>query len=103
MLMDKFSNPPAPGQNEGSGGNSVEAGVESILSRMNMGKLKIFAGLKPLWEELRMYHRDNGKIVKLNDDLMDAMRYAVQSVRHARTPTVAAKRHVVAAGAGNWG
>lgn len=102
MLMNKFSNPPAPGQEEGSGGNSVEAGIESILNRMNMGKLKIFAGLKPLWEEFRMYHRDNGKIVKLNDDLMDALRYCVQSVRHARTPTVAAKRHVYAAGASNW-
>lgn len=103
MLMNKFSNPPAPGTDEGSGGNSVEAGIEAILNRMNLGKCKIFAGLKPLWEELRMYHRDNGKIVKQNDDLMDAMRYAIQSVRHARTPTVTVKRAPIAVGASNWG
>lgn len=102
MLMHKFSNPPAPGQDEGTGGNSVEAGVEAILNRMNMGKLKIFRGLKLLLEELRMYHRDNGKIVKQNDDLMDALRYNVQSVRHARTPTVAVKRQPIAVGASNW-
>lgn len=102
MFHRQFSNPPAPGEEEGNGGNSVEAGIEAILNRMNMDKLKIFAGLKPLWEEFRMYHRDNGKIVKQNDDLMDAFRYCVQSIRHAKTPTVAARKHVYAAGASNW-
>ena len=102
MFHVQFSNPPAVGEDEGKGGNSVEAGIEHLLHRFQLGKLKIFAGLKPIWEEIRMYHRDNGKIVKMNDDLMDALRYAVMSLRHARTPSVKTRKHVVQVGASNW-
>ena len=35
-------------------------------------------------EELRMYHRNDGKIVAANDDIISALRYAVMSVRKAR-------------------
>ena len=31
-------------------------------------------------EELRLYHRKNGKVVPLKDDLLSAMRYAALSV-----------------------
>ena len=40
-----------------------------------------------LFEELRMYHRKDGKIVPANDDVISAMRYAVMSLRKARTKT----------------
>lgn len=33
-----------------------------------------------------MYHREDGKIYDLNDDLMSASRYAVQSLRFAQVP-----------------
>ena len=31
-----------------------------------------------------MYHRKDGKIVAINDDVISAMRYAVMSLRKAR-------------------
>jgi hypothetical protein len=34
-----------------------------------------------------MYHRKDGKIVPANDDAISAMRYAVMSLRKARTKT----------------
>ena len=42
MLMDKFSNPPAPGTPEGSGGNSVEYGIMEMLNRMKTGRFNFF-------------------------------------------------------------
>jgi hypothetical protein len=39
------------------------------------------------WEEFRLYHRKDGKVVKEGDDLMAATRYAIMSLRHASTAT----------------
>ncbi|MCV5934662.1 terminase, partial [Escherichia coli] len=37
------------------------------------------------FEEFRLYHRDeNGKIVKLNDDVLSAVRYAYMMRRFAK-------------------
>jgi phage terminase large subunit-like protein len=59
---------------------SVSKGIYEVLQRMENGKLKIFSNLHKLLTELRMYARDeNGKIKKGNDDLMDAMRYGIQT------------------------
>ena len=84
MSREHFSNPPSVGQKEGSGGNSVEAGVMEMLTRMQTKRLKIFKNQGKLLEELRMYHRKDGKIVPANDDAISAMRYAVMSLRKAR-------------------
>ena len=84
MTREHFSNPPQQGQKEGSGGNSVEAGVQEIYTRLMTNRLKIFNNQSKLLEELRMYHRKDGKIVTKNDDVISAMRYAVMSVRKAR-------------------
>ena len=70
-----------------SGDYSVEAGIADVLNRMQTGKLKIASHLGDIWEEFRLYHRKDGKIVKERDDLMDALRYAVMSIRHARAPS----------------
>ena len=68
-----------------NGSNSVEAGVLEMLERMNDGRWKVFEGVCPLWmEEFRLYHRDEGKIVKEYDDLISASRYAMMMLRHAR-------------------
>ena len=67
------------------GGNSVESGLYAINDLMRKGKFKIFRGLVPLLEEFRQYHRDDkGRIVKVRDDLLDAMRYAYMMRRHAK-------------------
>jgi len=83
MLKDKATHPPAEGKEEGSGGNSVEAGVQDLLDRMNTGRFKVFANLADWFEEFRMYHRKDGLIVKLDDDLMAATRYAHMMRRFA--------------------
>lgn len=67
------------------GGNGVEAGLTDMLERMQSGRLKVFAGLNDWFEEFRMYHRKDGKIIKLNDDLMSATRYAIMMLRFAAT------------------
>lgn len=102
MWHEEFSNPPSPGVEEGKGGNSVEYGIEHILHRMQTGRFKVFKSLTQWLEEWRMYHRDDGKIVKQFDDLMDATRYACLSLRHATTQTLKIKRAQPPQGVRNW-
>jgi len=65
------------------GSNSVEAGLADILDRMRTGRFKVFSNLTDWLEEFRLYHRKDGKIVKLREDLMDATRTARMSLRYA--------------------
>lgn len=66
------------------GSNGVEAGLLEILSLMQKGKFKIFAGLRDVFDEVGQYHRDEkGKISKVRDDLLDAIRYAYMMRRFA--------------------
>ena len=55
-----------------------------MYTRMQTKRLKIFKNQDKLLQELRMYHRKDGKIVAINDDVISAMRYAVMSLRKAR-------------------
>lgn len=74
------------------GGNGVEAGLMEMLERMETGRFKVFAGLTDWFEEFRMYHRKDGKVVKERDDLMSATRYAVMMLRFAKTKPLALVR-----------
>lgn len=65
------------------GTNGVEAGLMDMLQRMETGRLKVFRHLNEWFEEFRLYHRQDGKVVKLNDDLMSATRYALMMLRFA--------------------
>lgn len=71
------------------GGNGVEAGLMDMLERMETGRFKVFAGLNDWFEEFRLYHRSDGKLVKERDDIMSATRYAVMMLRHAITQPMA--------------
>jgi hypothetical protein len=66
--------------------NSVEAGIMACYQRMAAGRLKIFRTLRSTISELRIYRRnEDGKIVKENDHLMDALRYLIMTgMMHAR-------------------
>jgi len=111
MLPWKATNPPSPGQKEGEGGNSVEASLMEMLERMQTGRFKVFKTCKYFMEEKRMYHRaileSNGarisKLVKMNDDVISAVRYAIMMLRHARTMTVAPRKQVSYQRHTNWG
>lgn len=86
FLPKHFSNPPGPGQKDG--GQGVEIGITELINRMETGRFKVFSHLKEWFDEKRIYHRKDGKIVKLRDDLMSATRYAVMSLRFAKTNVV---------------
>lgn len=60
--------------------NTVESGILAVWQRLVSGRLKVARSCQEWFNELRTYHRDeDGKIVKLNDHLMDATRYLVMS------------------------
>lgn len=69
------------------GSVSVEAGLMRMLDLMQSGRFKVFKHLNDWWEEFRLYHRKDGKVVKEGDDLMSATRYGVMMLRHAQTAT----------------
>lgn len=70
------------------GSNGVWAGITTLLDYMNTGRLRIFSNLTELFQEVREYHTKttadgNAVIVKVKDDLLDALRYAFMMRRHA--------------------
>lgn len=73
-------------------GNGVEEGLMDILQRMQTGRFKVDRTLSQWWEEFRMYHRKDGKVVKERDDIMSATRYAVMCLRFATPQEHAPKR-----------
>lgn len=68
---------------------SVEAGLMQLLDRMQTGRFKVFAHLQDWFDEFRLYHRKDGRVIKEHDDLMCATRYAVMMLRFARLPAAA--------------
>jgi hypothetical protein len=71
------------------GSVSVEAGLMQWLDRMKTGRFKVFRELNDFFEEFRLYHRKDGKVVTENEDLLCSVRYALMSLRYARTETSA--------------
>jgi hypothetical protein len=71
------------------GSNGVEAGVAEMLDRMKTGRLKFASHLELLWTEFNGYHRKDGQIVKEDDDILSAIRYALMMKRHAVNGTPA--------------
>jgi hypothetical protein len=65
------------------GSVSVEAGLMDMLTRMETGKFKVFDTLLDWFEEFRLFHRKDGKVVKEGDDLLSATRYGVMMLRFA--------------------
>lgn len=60
--------------------NTVEAGIFDVYERLTTGRLKIFSSCIQTLEEYRIYRRDEkGRVVKQNDHLMDALRYAIRT------------------------
>ncbi len=66
-------------------GSYIEPGIMEMLDRMQTGRWKVARHLHEWFEEFRLYHRKDGKVVKLNDDLMSASRYAMMMLRFAQT------------------
>ncbi|MBX6370497.1 MAG: DNA packaging protein, partial [Rhodospirillales bacterium] len=65
------------------GGSDLEAGLMEMLERMKTGRWKVFRSCALWLEEFRLYHRENGRVVKRRDDVLSASRYAMMMRRHA--------------------
>jgi phage terminase large subunit-like protein len=67
--------------------NAVSTGLYECWERLSTGRLKVFRSLSAWRSEARLYRRDEkGRVVKVNDHLMDAMRYLVLSGREVAQP-----------------
>jgi len=78
------------------GSISTEAGILEMDEREQSGRLKVAAHLSDYFDERRFYHRKDGKIVKLKDDILSATRIAIMMKRFARAVILgggAAQRH----------
>lgn len=84
------------------GTNGLEAGIAEMLDRMQTGRLKVFSHLENWFEEFRLYHRKDGLIVKVNDDLMSATRYAMMMRRYAEVQSRVVKPVARPVSRGGW-
>lgn len=66
------------------GTSGVEAGLMMMLDRFQTGRLKVFDTCTEFFEEFRLYHREEGKVVKEFDDILSALRYALMMLRYAQ-------------------
>jgi hypothetical protein len=62
------------------GSRYVEPGILELNERMRTDRFKVFSNCSAFLREKRIYHRKDGKLVKENDDVMDAVRYGVQMI-----------------------
>lgn len=70
---------------EGKKESGVEAGIADMLTRMETGRFKVFSHLAEWFAEFRLYHRKDGKVVKMHDDLLSSTRYGVMMLRLGKT------------------
>jgi phage terminase large subunit-like protein len=72
---------------------AVETGLFTCWELLSSGQIKIFADLQKFLEEYRMYRRDeSGKVIKQNDHIQDAFRYAIMGRNHAVAEHVAVRQ-----------
>ncbi len=66
--------------------NSVESGILELYTRMSSGRFKIVKQkTRSFQHEFAMYKRDiQGRIIKENDHELDACRYGVVEIKHAK-------------------
>ena len=74
------------------GGNSVEAGISELATRMETGRFKVFDTCLLWFEEFRAFHRKDGLLVAKDEDLISATRYAYMMRRYARTDAETLRR-----------
>ena len=83
MMLDRS----ARYEDEVGGGRPTEPIIQEMLGRMKTGRLKVAHELGMWFDEKRLYHRKNGRIVRDRDDLLSATHYALMMLRCACTKT----------------
>jgi phage terminase large subunit-like protein len=66
------------------GGYNFESGIAEMEQRFATGRLKIAAHLGEILDEYRGYHRVNGLVHKVDDDLLSAIRVLCMDIRRAK-------------------
>lgn len=68
------------------GGYSLEAGLVEMNRRFASGRLLIAKHLSSEFDAQYLnYHYENGKVVRRDDDVLDAIRVVVMGIRHAKS------------------
>ena len=80
------------------GSNSTEAGIALMGERLRTKKLRVFKTCPEWFEEYRIYHRKEGRIVKLRDDLMSANRVGIMALRSAQPVKLLARQKAEGSG-----
>jgi hypothetical protein len=97
MMSKSARYPKSKGETEDKGGpQPVEPIVDEMLERMSNGTFKAFSTLSDFFEEKRSYHRKDGKIVDMRDDILKALFYAAMMRRYAIAPDSFAVRYSMA-------
>lgn len=82
---------------EKGGGQPREPAILKIHKAIEDGRFHIFRNCVKLPEEMDTYHRKDGKIVMINDDLCSAMRYAFMMIRRHGVQNIQAHKWEMAA------
>lgn len=78
--------------------NQVESGLIEMFTGLQSARIKVFHGAPCVhwWEEVRLYHRnDLLKVVKDEDDVMDAARYPIRHRLQWMTPQRQRSSHIM--------
>lgn len=73
-------------------GNSLNAALHEMYEYMRLGQFKVFSNCRDFFEEKRMFHRKDHKVVALHDDLISAARYAFMMRRYATVKPITVPR-----------
>ena len=75
-----------------------------VLRLAFSGRWKVFSTCGGWFSEKRLYHRKDGQIVKIKDDILSASRYAFMMRRFAQTLIVrqTGPRMPLQVGGGGW-
>jgi len=70
-----------PGADGKPGGYGFEAGISEMMLRFQTRRLRVFSHLSQWFQEYRNYHRENGQVVKKDDDILSATRIGMMMKR----------------------
>ncbi len=84
--------------NDKGGAQAREPVIQQCYERMVSGRLKVFKHLNNWFEEKRMYHRKDNKVVDVKDDILSAMHYGMMMLRHARPYYIQSRQYMTESG-----
>lgn len=71
--------------NDTGGRQAQEPVINEMFERIDDGRLKVFSTCGCVFEEMRNFHRKDGLIVNLQDDVIKSIMYAIMMLRFARS------------------